>query len=108
MRKLFCNSLCLIFLCSLLVVSAGCSSPKIDGTTDESFEKSLKEVADSLSTEKREEFTKVFGGMALMYMLAKNGDEKAVRQFFHGMTYEDVMDKAAEVEKRLKNGALKK
>lgn len=103
MLKLFKNWLVVVGLVSLLLVGVGCSSePKIDGSSNESFKASVQEIYKSLPEEKAQQFKKVITGMGMVAALATKGDESQMRQFFDGMTYDDVMKKAQEFKNKMK------
>ncbi|MFV0422197.1 DUF6694 family lipoprotein [Oleidesulfovibrio sp.] len=97
MRSFF---VCGVIVCLLFV--AGCSSePKLDASSDQAFEQSIKEIVLSLPENKREHFKETFTGLAMLAALQLNGDTAKMRQFFDGMTYDDIMAKAKEVKQKI-------
>lgn len=102
MSKSFGNSLVVICLISLFFVLGCSSSPKVDASTDKTFKESIQEIVKSIPEEGREEFQKTLTGMAMLVALAKQGNEQEVRNFFDGMTYDDIMTKAQELRDKMK------
>ena len=104
MSKLFWNRLLILCLMSFLLVGAGCSSsPKIDASSDETFKASLQEMVQSLPEDKRESFQKTFVGMTVLLAFSKKGDQEEIRRFYDGMTYEDIMSKAQELQNKVQS-----
>ncbi len=87
-----------------------CGSPKIDSSTEESTEKSIQKIRESLPENKRSEFdealqTLLFGQIDLADIMAENSDPKDLQDKFkkaiHGKTADEIISESNRVlEKR--------
>ncbi|OBQ56800.1 DUF6694 family lipoprotein [Halodesulfovibrio spirochaetisodalis] len=104
MSKVCMNVLISLCLISFLLLGGGCSSaPEIDASSDAAFKASIQNIVKSIPENKRKEFQKTITGMGVLVALAKEGNEKEIRKFFDGMTYDDIMEKAQEMREKMRN-----
>ena len=100
MKKGILLALCLIIPLTLV----GCGKPKIDGSSKEAFQSSVKAIEKSLKPEEKKKFAmalamlmmkKAFEGMGKAMSskkkMTKQEAEKMMYEGFDGMTYEDVI-----------------
>lgn len=104
MSKSLWNLLLVVCLITFLLVGAGCSSsPKVDASNETTFNESILEIVKSLPKEDQKKFGDTLAGMAMMVALSTDGNEEDIRNFFDGMTYDDIMAKAQEIRDKMKN-----
>jgi hypothetical protein len=98
---------CLAIFCGLLL--AGCAEPRIDTSTKESTEQSIREVGEALPPDERDEFQKVlaeaaFTGVMQSAFTGLKPSPESLFAPFHGMTAGEAMAHA----KKLKADAAAK
>ena len=92
----------LLPILALTVLIGGCGEPTIDGSSDEAFRASIREVSDSLPENRRDSLATAFMKLAMSSMtpamMMSNPDSTAVlatvRQQVDGMTADQVLEAA--------------
>lgn len=90
---------------SMVAFLAGCGDPAIDGSTDESFEKSSQKVAEALTEAQKEKFGQAIVVLAVSYAFENIGESteetsKRFREKLHGKTADDIIVLAEEIQKQ--------
>lgn len=106
-----------IYILAILTLVFSSCAKKIDGTSEESFKKSINEIKTSLSEEKKEKFEEsiqliTFHGMDFSDLMNEDAAEKTadnLRSKLDGMTSDEIIAKGenikAEIERKKKEQA---
>lgn len=100
----------IISIALITILLSGCGEPKIDASTKQSMNDSIQKIADTLSTEKRTEFSnaikivlkKQIGTKPLMQFgqsFDASAFERKIREALDNKTADQIIDEAAEIKK---------
>lgn len=100
----------IIGIALITILLAGCGEPKIDASTKQSMNASIQKIADTLSTEKRTEFSnaikivlkKQIGTKPLMQPgqpFDASAFERKIQEALDNKTADQIIDEAAEIKK---------
>lgn len=96
----------IILAAAVAATLAGCGSPTIDATTDDSYQKSLAEVREALPEEKREEFdnaakmmlmSKLDFGAFISGAATEESMRASLKDVMHGKTADEIIADAAKL-----------
>ena len=101
---------------SVLVLCGGCGGPTVDASSEETFKKSIEDMAAKMDAAKAERFRKAVGSLMMgkVVFAGRIKDEASaaakVKEVFHGKTADQIIavgetvtaEKKAEVEKMMK------